>query len=840
MTGFRLFQRLFLRPLVHEWLRTSLTVFAVGIGVAVVLAIDLAGRAATGSFLSSVQSLAGKADFEVTATGGVPGSVVAKLVTLARPLQIEPRIEDYAIAGNPPEMVPLLGIDLVADAAHSTAWQAKFQWLEKGNCVWVGSGLASKPGSAIQLQLNDHASRFTVCGVLGSAANERGGLIVMDIALAMQELGRKGRVDDVLITLPKHSKLSSSEWERILRQALPAGVSLEPYGAQARANRQMLEAFRWNLRILSYIALIVGAFLIYNNLSVSVVRRRPDIGILRALGASRRLIAVGFLGEALAYGIVGSALGLAFGRLMAQGAVGLIATTVQSLYLTSEPAPISLTPGLILLAFGIGTGIALVSALLPAREASRVPPIEAMARARREYEVRTAKLRHLLVAGACAIGGAAAAQMPAVGGKPLFGYLAALLLVTACVFAIPALVTGFASLFSRLVRRSGGVESYLALRSLAASMRRTSVLLAALATAIAMVVSVGIMVGSFRETVAVWLNNQLQADFYVQPAAPPGVDRYPTLSPEIAQRIAALSPVAAVGAIRTYPITYKGASATLAGADAHIQSRYGHTSFLHGENPQAIFERLEEGGSVAVSEPFAIKHGIRRGETLRLPMPDGAVPFRVAGIYHDYSDPRGVILMDRKTLLKYLPDPALSGLAIFLKKGSTPQAAREAILKACAGRRVTVISNRDLRTQALRVFDRTFRITYALEAIALSIAVIGMAGALLALVVDRRREIGLLRFLGSSIRQVRKLILYEAAFIGLLAILAGFVLGVLLSLILIFVINKQSFGWTIQFHWPASILLGALLVIYASTLAAGLYPARLGASFDPMEAVREE
>ncbi|HEX5483248.1 MAG TPA: FtsX-like permease family protein [Terriglobia bacterium] len=838
MTTLRVFHRLFLRPLVHDWLRTSLTVFAVAIGVAVVLAISLAGRAATGSFLSSVESLAGKADLEVTATGGVPGSVVAKLITLPRPLKVEPRIEDYAMAGK--EMVPLLGIDLVADAAHGTAERGNLQWLEKGDCVWVSPGLARPRGSTIRLQLNDHSADFKVCGVLNSAASQRGGLIVMDIALAMRELGRKNRVDEVLITLPKQSTLSFSQWEQILRRALPPGVSVQPYGAQAKANRRMLDAFRWNLRILSYIALLVGAFLIYNNLSVSVVRRRAEIGILRALGASRRLIGAGFLGEAAIYGIVGSALGLVLGRFMAQGAVGMIAATVQSLYLTSQPAPISLTPSLILLAFAIGIGVALVSAILPAREAARVAPVEAMARARREYEVRIAKLRHLLIAAVCAIGGAAAAQAPALGGKPLLGYLAALLLVAACVFAIPAFVVGFASLLSPLVRRAGSVEPYLALRTLTGSLRRTSVLLAALATAIAMVVSVGIMVGSFRETVAVWLNNQLQADFYVQPAEPAGVDRYPTMSPEITERVAALPEVRAAGAIRTYPITVKGAPATLAGADTRVLSRYGRTAFVRGENSKSIFARLEAGSSVAVSEPFAIKHGIHSGETLRLPMPQGAVAFRVAGIYHDYSDPRGVILMDRNILLKYLPDPGISGLAIFLKPGVEPDAARGAILQACAGRRVTVVSNRALRTQALRVFDRTFRITYALEAIALAIAVIGMAGALLALVADRRRELGILRFLGCSARQIRKLILCEAAFIGILAILAGFVLGVLLSLILIFVINKQSFGWTIQFHWPVAVLVGAILIIYASTLAAGFYPARLGARLDPIEAVREE
>jgi putative ABC transport system permease protein len=837
-----LFYRLFLRPLLRERLRTSLTLLAVALGVAVVLAIDLAGAAATGSFLSSVQTLAGEADFEITAIGGVPGEVVAKLVTLPYPLKIEPRIEDYAVVVNRHELVPLLGIDLVANAPQATESRANMQWIENQDCVWVTPGLAAKPEKRLKLQINDHLQSFTVCGILppGFTTSERGDAIVMDISLAMTELNRNGHVDRVLITTPQHATMSATQWEEILRRALPPGLLLKTHGVEAQENRRMLEAFRWNLRVLGYIALLVGAFLIYNNLSVSVVRRRVEIGVLRALGATRPFIGMAFMGEALGYGMVGACLGIVLGRLLAQGMVGLIATTVESLYLTSRPAPITLTPGLVLLAFGVGIGVSLLSALLPAREASQVTPVEAMARAQREHRVRIHKGRLLLLAAACALGAAEASRLPAMGGKPLFGYLASLLLVAACVFALPALLAALASLASRPLLRIAGSEAFLALHGLAASLRRSSVLLAALTTAISMVVSVAIMVGSFRETVAIWLKNELQADFYIQPAEPNAVDRYPTLSPELASRIAALPQVAAVDALRAYSITYQGSPATLAGVTTRVEARYGHPSFLPGENASQIFKELEKDRAVVVSEPFSVKHKIHTGDMIRLQMPQGFVAFRVAGIYHDYSDPRGVIVMDRTALMKYLPDAAPSNLAVYLKPGVNLDVAREALEESCSPRKVVVLSNRALRDQALQVFDRTFKITYALEAIALCIAIIGMVGALVALVVDRKREIGLLRFLGSSTRQIRRMILCEAAILGVLSVFAGFVLGVWLSFILIFVINKQSFGWTIQFHWPIQTLVGAMLIVYVSTLAAGLYPARLGMNLNPIEVIHEE
>jgi len=231
---------------------------------------------------------------------------------------------------------------------------------------------------------------------------------------------------------------------------------------------------------------------------------------------------------------------------------------------------------------------------------------------------------------------------------------------------------------------------------------------------------------------------------------------------------------------------------------------------------------------------------LKAGDSMMLSLGETQASFRIADVYYDYSSERGNILMDRKTMLRYLPDPAPSNLAIYVSPGAQLEGVRAKIEKATAGHRVLMFSNRDLRAEAIRIFDRTFAITYALEAVAVLVAVMGIAGALLALVIDRRRELGLLRFLGAATGQVRKLILVEAGLLGLLANLAGLALGFALSLILIYVINKQSFGWTIRFHWPVEVLLGALTVVYGATVLAGLYPAQVAVRLNPLEVVHEE
>jgi putative ABC transport system permease protein len=263
------------------------------------------------------------------------------------------------------------------------------------------------------------------------------------------------------------------------------------------------------------------------------------------------------------------------------------------------------------------------------------------------------------------------------------------------------------------------------------------------------------------------------------------------------------------------------------------------SNFFSGRPAEQVLSQIRNADAVLVSEPFTYKHHVRAGDTITIALGAVRPTFRIVDVYYDYGSERGSILMDRQTMLRYLPDPAPTNLAIYVSPNSSVETVREEIVKAAAGYHVLLFSKRDL-TQAIRIFDRTFAITYALEAVAVIVAVMGIAGALLALVIDRRRELGLLRFLGAAAGQVRKQILVEAGLLGLLSNFVGLALGFALSLVLIYVINRQSFGWTIRFHWPVAILLGAISLVYAATVLAGLYPAQVAVRLNPLEAVHEE
>ncbi len=801
------------------------------LGVAVVIAIELAGEAAVGSFQSSLETLLGKADFAISANGGVEESWVGKLAVLPLNTSFSPVLEIQAFTRD--GAITLYGIDALPRGLDGTGGEPC------PDCIVLSSALARRlgirKGGEISLVLNDASHNFPVSGMIDSKDSE---FALLDIADAQRALRSFGKLDRIEVSLSPGE--DPAEVERQIRALLPASYVIERPGIRSQENQKMLRAFRWNLRVLSYISLVVGAFLIYNTISVTVVRRRPEIGILRALGTDRRAILILITGEALMLGLAGSALGVGLGRFLAEGAVRLIGQTVNELYTSSRPGAIQLSGVALISGIAAGMLVAFVSALGPALTAMQVSPTEAMGRGAYEQEARLRWRRDLIDAGVLGLAALALSRARPVNGMPLAGYIAALLAIGAAALSAPALILGVTRASRVAVRRWFGAEGMLAARSLAASLARTSVVVGALATAIAMMASVAIMVGSFRETVQVWLDQQLRADLYVRPAGRSGPGQFPGLSADVPAMVASVPGVEAVDVFHGLEFRYRGEHATLGAGDLEIVRRYGRLRFLPGEDRDAILRSLPGHDRAIVSEPFANKHAIRAGDRIELSLGERNVTVTVAGIYFDYSSERGYVILDRGTLLRYLPGQPATNLAVYLHPAANATEVRGVIQQRAARYRIVVVDNSSLRRQAVTIFDRTFAITYALEGVAIVVAMLGAANSLLALVLDRRRELGLLRFLGAAPRQIRRMILLEAGFLGLIANLLGLALGFALSLLLIYVVNKQSFGWTIQLHPPFGLLAGAVTLVWIATVLAALYPGRVASRLNPIEVIHEE
>jgi putative ABC transport system permease protein len=850
-----LFRWFILRRMVQEPLRSGLTALGIALGVAVVVAIQLTNASSLAGFETALNTVSGRTSLEIVGAGAVDEQRLPELGWLRDYGEVAPVIEGdfvYRQAGRPTEILRMLGIDILRDRAFrdynllewpdasarhgntsSELRTEEFLGLLIDPSSAILSAKFAEPrgltlGSVFAVNVGDRLVQLKVRGLLeddGPARVLDGRFVLMDIASAQQALNRFGRVDRVEIRLAAGVDIDAAE--SAIAGRLPPGLSVQRPARRGRQVEHMLAAFHLNLTALSYIALLVGLFLVYNTVSVAVLSRRTEIGTLRGLGVTRGRVAALFLAEAAALAAAGSGAGVLLGRLLADATVALTSTTVSALYIATAAAPPALAWKHAGLAFATGVPLSLLAALLPALEASRVPPMAAMRGADR-VESRGAFPHRALWTGVglLALGAALATPGP-VRGLPLFGYASAIVLVFGASFLVPATLFAVAHGVEHPVRRFLKVEDWLAVTNLSAAVPRLSISVAALAVSLSMMVAVSVMIGSFRQTVIYWVGQTLQADLFLSPASRHQGGAEETISPEVVQAVTSSPDVVAVDRFRSTEVSYGDTRVRVAGADFDVLLEHGALLFKAPADARDAMRRAVGQDAVVVSEAFTIKQHLDIGDEVHLPTPNGPVPFRIAAVYYDYSSDRGVLVMDRATFVRRYGDVAIGGLRVYLRQGVDPETARQRLLTSIGdSHRVFLNTNASLRTEVLRIFDSTFAITYALEIIAIIVAILGVSGTLLTLILERERELTILRLIGTSRSQIRRMVVGEAVLIGAISQAVGLTVGLMLSLVLIYVINVQSFGWTIQFHLPGGFLLQSSILMVLATALAGLYPAR--------------
>ena len=612
-------------------------------------------------------------------------------------------------------------------------------------------------------------------------------------------------------------------------------------GELAAQSRRMLGSFQLNLRILSYLALIVGVILICNTVGLSAISRRTEIATLRTLGTSRRVVFSLFLAEALCFGLAGAVGGVLLAPYLASLAELMVGRTVGEFYGGANigTAQTGLELEVLILLVLAGVGVALASGARPAWSTTRVAPVEVLRKGSWSARTSRTQLLGLSLAGGGAFLSASLLSLgPPLDGIPLLGYLACLLYILAfALAALPAMHLVLAAL-RNYVWPVLGVESRLALRQLQGNTSRVSLAVVSLMIAAAMFVGVATMVGSFSTTVQAWINQTFVADLFVRSAGGSPADWSSPLAPEIISRIEEISGIDAVGTFRGASIEWEDVPITLAGSEFRVLQDYGKLLFMEQRPAAEIVASARAGKRVIVSEPFSRRFGLTRGDRIDLKTPSGIRPLEIEAVYYDYSSDRGVVVMDRGLFGHLFGDRSANTLAIYLSPAADSESVSRRIRSALSGIKLVIQPSSDLRASALRVFDRTFAITYGVEFIALMVAALGVMNTLAGLILERRGEFALLRFLGALPGQLRRITLAEATLLGLIGCLFGSVLGQILALVLIYVINLQSFGWTIQFDPPLAFVTGGLLLVFVVTVLAGIYPALLTSRMDALRALR--
>jgi putative ABC transport system permease protein len=839
---------LVLRPLLHRPWRFLITVIGVATGVAAVVSTVAASRAAVASFAEGIEEVAGAARLEITRPGGLSETTLATLRPIAGEALIVPVVEDTVLLLELGDGVRLLGVDLLLDAdVRPVVAQGAPPDLETtllGFGAIVSTKLAQElvvgPGDELTVSVGGRPRTIEVAALFETegiaAVWER--IVVMDVAAGQEVLDRVGRLDR--IELIPRTPTDLSDLRNRTNRVLPEGLSVAEPGERRRFAEQMLASLRFNLVALSAISLLVAGVLIATTLATSVVQRRFLVSLLRSLGASRPMVATAVVVEAVAIGVVGGVIGVVAGFAGARLALASVRFTVASVVRGIPASEIRFDPELAAVGLAIAVITSLAAAVLPLKEISRIPPLQGL-RATPPQRMRTRT--RLSTVAALGVMGAMAwwlAGLPAIGELPVPA-------LTAALVAMAMLIAGAGLLLDTLARLGHGpftrlrlTALQLASAALSSGRQRAAWAAGSVAVAVALAVAIATMVSSFRVTVEDWTEAGMRADLWVRPLAADTGIWIGRLDPGVVSIAEELFGADTVDPFYSQTIEYGGRPVSFAGAAFDVVRHHGSVPFP-GRDSGEVFERAWRERAAVVNEPFATRFGVAEGDTIRLVLPGGVLEREVIGIFRDYSRSHGLIVVDRTDFLRFFPDLGPDDMALFLPPSTDVQAARERFLDAVRDRfLVEALDNRELRSAVLSAFERTFAITTAMFLVTAVVAVVAVLTVLMTLVAERRRELATVRAVGGSRSQLLAMVLGEAALLGFAAATAGAGVGLAVGVILVKVVNLQSFGWSLELVLPWASIGSMAAWVVATCLLAGIPPALVAMRMQPATVLREE
>jgi putative ABC transport system permease protein len=798
--------------------RGVLAVLAIALGVALGYAIQLITHSAVNELALSVQTLSGDADLELRGPkSGFDEGLYAQIARLPQVAAASPVVELEAKLADRDEPLSIVGIDAFRAAEVEPALVAEAQerldllrsdtlFLSPAALQWLGV----EPGDMLTVQVGLRDVRLRVGGSLSGTSRRRFG--VMDIAGAQSVFERTGSLNRIDLRLQPGTDVEAFR-EQLMRR-MPPGVAVERPRTSLAAGERLSRSYRVNLNVLALVALFTGGLLVFSTQALAVVRRRAQLALLRVLGMRRGRLLGWLVAEGAAIGAIGGAVGLPAGYVLAQTAVRIIGPDLGSGYFRGVVPALEVAPWAAALCFALGVAAAVIGSLAPALEASRAAPAQALKPGDEERSL--ARIRPIWPGLAVIAGGAAVALLPPVAELPLFGYVAIALMLVGTLLLVPAI----AKLAFAAVPPPRGSAARLALLQLRGTPRQAALSLAAIVASISLMISMAIMVVSFRDALDLWLERILPADLYVRASG--GESAY--LSPDDQAHIAALPGVRRAEFLREQQILL----------DPSRPRVFLLARSLDEAQPQerlvlvASANALPSGAPPPIwaNEAMADLYGFTVGKTVDLPIAGKRETFTVAGLWRDYARPQGAIVIERGRYVALTGDRAASGAALWLAPGAKIEDVTGAIARDIAGGdKLDVATPAEVRDFSLRIFDRTFAVTYALELAAVGIGLLGLSSSFGALVLMRRREFGVLRHLGMTTRQIGAMLATEGFAVSAVGLAVGLALGFAISVVLVHVVNRQSFHWGMAISVPWADLaiasVGVLALATATAWASG-------------------
>lgn len=841
----RVIIRLARRHINRRFLQSALFVIGVALGVAMIIAIDVANSSANRAFTLSTESISGRATHQIiSGSTGIPSEVYSQLRTDLGLQLIAPIVTEYVRIdelGNRP--LQLLGIDPFAeppfrpylanannDDDEGVDFEALTAFISAPNTILISAQLANtlniSAGDTIILRTGTNITEVEVVGTLQpddsiseQALND---LILADIATAQEiteTVGRLSRIDLILDTDTQQNIIDQ------IQQTLPEGTQLRATSESDGTLAQMTAAFELNLQALSLLALVVGVFLIYNTVTFSVVQRRPVIGIMRSIGTSKRQIFALVLGEAVLLGIVGTVLGLGLGIIFGRGAVGLVSRTISDLYFTINVQSISVETFTLIKGSFIGVFASVGAALIPAWDATRTTPAGVLRRSDQESRIQRLLPWITIAAFTLNVIGLLLLQIPSQ--SIVLSFTALFFIVVGSSLFTPIVLVLFMRFITPLTEYLFGILGRMAPRAINRSLSRTSIAVAALTIAVSVIVGVSVMISSFRNTVDDWLSTTLGADIYVSPVLLTSNNPTVDTDPIIRDIIANIDGVDAVSTSRTVTVITPDypdlPDANLIAVDYDIAE---DRTFVWNIAPDGDHTRALQNGAIMVSEPFAFRRNITpENNQLDILTDEGVQTFDVIAVYYDYSTDQGSIFMLNDLYRTVFDDAFITSAGVFIEENADIDAVIGDLRQALSEYDLQVQANRELRSGVFEVFDNAFAITVALRLLATVVAFIGILSALLSLQLENIRQYGIMRAVGLTPRQLWQFTFLQTGLMGIVAGLLALPIGLALAMVLLFVINVRSFGWTMQFYLVPEEFIIAFTVAVVAALLAGIIPA---------------
>jgi putative ABC transport system permease protein len=834
-------------------LRTILTTIGIVLGVAVFVGMHTANQSVLFAFYKTIDRIAGKAELQITAgEGGFPETVLERVQAMPEVKVAVPVIEapvDTNLRGEGNLLI--LAVDMTGDrslrdydleSGEEAVVDDPLVFLAQPDSLIVTREFAERNGigigTKVPMRTMDGEKSFTVRGIMKSGGLTQafgGNLAVMDIYAAQMVFGRGRTFDRVDLAL--NEGVTLADGRAAIEQRLGPGFQVEPPSSRGQQIDSVLRVYSFTANINSAFALFIGMFIIYNSFSIAVAQRRREIGILRALGASRRQIRTLFLVESGLSGLVGSVLGLGFGVLLSRGLALYISGLIAGVYgIAERTTEIATEPRLMLFGLLMGVATSVLAGFIPARNASRVDPIQALQKGR-DQDLSAGENRARRVV-ALALGSTSAALLAFAGRSMGLFYAGFAMAVLALLLLSPTGALWLTRALRPILRRVRPVEGALAADSLIQSPRRTSATVTALMLSLALVVTLGGIAKASYDSIMDWTTTALNPDLFVT-ASQSLTERNFRFPPSLGDELAKIEGVDDVQRVRSHRMNYRGRPVMVVAVEAKSMGDRARRPPVEG--PPEMYEMAAAGKGVILSDNFAALQGLHYGDSIELATPTGTHKVPIVGLVVDWSDQSGAILMDRASYIRWWGDDTVNVFRIYVKKGVPPMDVRARIIERFAGtQRLFVLTNREVRSWIAALTEQWMGLAYAQIAIAVLVAILGIVNTLTVSIIDRRRELGVLQAVGGLRNQIRHTIWMEALTIGVVGLALGFAVGSVMLHYVLEMSQRDITGMSLPYTFPWAIAGLLVPLILGSAFIASLWPAESAVRGSLVEALEYE